>query len=91
MFPFKHSPKAFIGHSAWGGYACSKKFEIKFLTFFYCISIILSFYAGEILKACFTRHAGDRIDIVAFCFAIVDLSVLFNLVFPAWLYHRHFG
>lgn len=65
LFPFKHSPKALMGHSAWGGYACGKKFGVKFSTFFLCISIILSFCAGGILKACFTRHAGDRIDIFA--------------------------
>lgn len=41
LFPFKHSLKALMGHSVWGGYACGKKFGVKCLTFFYCISIIL--------------------------------------------------
>lgn len=87
LLPFKHSPKALMGDSAWGGYACGKKCRVNFLTLFCCISIILSFYVDEILKACFK---GDRVDIFASYFTIIDISVLLNLVFPACLYCRDF-
>lgn len=46
---FKHSPKALMAHSVWGGYACGKK--CKFFYFFSCyISIVRSFYVDKILK-----------------------------------------
>lgn len=77
LLPFKRSLKALMGHSEWGGYACGKKCSVNFLTFFCYISVILSFYVDEILKACFK---GDRVDIFASYFTIIDVSVLLNLL-----------